>query len=70
MSVLFSSVNNLFFKGQMEYAIISFSVGEKVFSWLFHAVKTKEIPLLSPFEKKGDEHSPFISISRYWGSHQ
>jgi len=33
---IISSVINLFFKGQMEYAIISFSVGEKTFSWLFH----------------------------------
>ncbi len=31
-----SSVINLFFKGQMEYAIISFSVGGKILSWLFH----------------------------------
>jgi hypothetical protein len=34
----FSSVINLIFKGQMEYAIISFSVGEKTCSWLFHAL--------------------------------
>jgi len=33
-----SSVINLFFKGQMEYAIISFSVGGKIFPWLFHAL--------------------------------
>ena len=32
-----SSVINLFFKGQMEFAILSFSVGEKIYSWLFHA---------------------------------
>ena len=28
--------SQVIFKGQMEYAIISFTVGEKVFSWLFH----------------------------------
>ena len=28
--------SQVFFKGHMEYAIMSFSVGEKVFSWLFH----------------------------------
>jgi hypothetical protein len=32
----YSSVINLIFKGQMEYAIISFSVGENTFAWLFH----------------------------------
>jgi len=26
----------LFLTGHMEYAIIFFSVGEKIFSWLFH----------------------------------
>ncbi len=31
-----SSVIKLIFKGQMEFAIISFSVGEKTSSWLFH----------------------------------
>ena len=34
-----SSVINLIFKGQMEYAIISFSVGEITFAWLFHIIK-------------------------------
>ncbi|MFZ4548733.1 MAG: hypothetical protein ACOYN4_14900 [Bacteroidales bacterium] len=33
-----SSVINLFFKGQMEYAIISFSVGDKILPWLFLAI--------------------------------
>jgi hypothetical protein len=27
----------LFFTGRMEYAIISFSVGDKILPWLFHA---------------------------------
>jgi len=39
---LFSEVlmlaSQVFFKGQMEYAIISFSIGEKIYSWLFHAM--------------------------------
>jgi hypothetical protein len=26
----------LFFRGQMEYAILSFSVGDKLLPWLFH----------------------------------
>jgi len=42
-SVPISSVINLIFKGQMEYAIISFSVGEKSFAWLFHAFMFKEM---------------------------
>jgi hypothetical protein len=28
--------SQVIFKGQMEYAIILISVGEKIFSWLFH----------------------------------
>jgi len=31
-----SCVINLFFKGHMEYAIISFSVSDLIQSWLFH----------------------------------
>ena len=39
MHCLFSAVlmlaSQVFFKGQMEYAIISFSVVEKIYPWLF-----------------------------------
>jgi len=35
-SWLFHVLLICFLKGHMEYAIISFSVGEKILSWLFH----------------------------------
>jgi hypothetical protein len=38
VQISFSCVINLLFKGHMEYAIISFLVGENIFSWLFHLV--------------------------------
>jgi hypothetical protein len=44
-----SSGINLFLKGQMEYAIISFSVGERIYSWLFHSSE-HEIILMHPGE--------------------
>ena len=38
VQISFSCVINLLFKSHMEYAIISFLVGENIFSWLFHLV--------------------------------
>ena len=51
-----SCVINLFFKGHMEYAIISFSVGEKILSWLFHQIR-RSILLLFLFFCQLDIHA-------------
>jgi len=54
-----SFVINLFFKGHMEYAIISLSVGEKILSWLFHV-----FPSL-PLNQRGIEQPAGIVVFFY-----
>ncbi len=46
----------VFFKGQMEYAIISFSVGDKILPWLFQANKSSTIYITLYFIFSLTEH--------------
>lgn len=58
-SVTLILASQVIFKSQMEYAIISFPVGENTFAWLFHAKKK------TPAETGVDNERKVLFVFRF-----